>query len=115
MSRRKVSSDDGRTLFDACTPLQVPEYPKEELTNYTNFISDAKEVSGLIMKINKSLIQKIANGESPNFHLSQFINEMSKSINASVTSYYKLVELETNVKDDGTAKSINISFKKENL
>lgn len=92
MSRRRKVEDDGRSLFDE--PLELPTYPQEELTNTDTFVLDAKETTGLIMKINKRLIEKVAGGDSPNYSLSKYLNDMTRNINLSVASYAKLLEIE---------------------
>lgn len=94
MKRRQQSVDNGRSLFDE--PLHLPQYPQEELVSCDSFLLDAKLTSGLIMKVNKRLMQSIADGGQPNYSLSRYLNDLTRNINLSIASYAKLMEIENN-------------------
>lgn len=93
--RRRPLEDDGRSLFDDITPLKLPKIPRADLSNPENFLQDSRETLGYIAKINKTLVEKIAQGEQPNYPLLKALTELTRATVQSITSYDGIIKIDT--------------------
>lgn len=104
MSRRsKQPTDLGNNLFSQATPLELPSLEQAQLTNKGTFLEDSKQTLALVAKVNKSIVEKVTKGESPNYSLSKFLNEVTKTLTLSMNSYMTLLEIESKKIDSSDA------------
>lgn len=111
-SKKTRFDDEGCNLFTQATPLELPTFDKAQLTNKSTFLIDSKETLGLVAKVNKSIIEKVVKGESPNYSLSKFLNEITRTLALSMNSYINLIEIESKeVGSNDIPRVINITQK----
>lgn len=107
--RRRSFDDEGENLFSQATPLELPSLEKAQLSNKSTFLLDSKETLGLVAKVNKSIMEKIIKGEAPNYSLSKFLNEVTRTVSLSMTSYVNIIEIESKeLEATETPHTINI-------
>lgn len=105
-------NDNEPNLFSNPTPLELPSLERAQLTNKLTFLEDSKETLGLVAKVNKTIVEKVVRGESPNYSLSKFLNEVTRTLSLSMTSYISLLDIESKqIESNDIPRVINITQK----